>query len=62
MNMKHTSLMVWTACLLLLVLWLAGMSAFTTYGGLLHILLIPALVAAYIEYGRPACPEKVIMR
>ena len=50
--MKPTTLTVWTLSLALIALWFAGMLASTTYGGLLHLLLIPAMVAAYVELGR----------
>lgn len=36
--------MLWTICILLLVLWALGMVTSYTAGGLLHILLVIALV------------------
>jgi hypothetical protein len=40
--------MLWTIVLILLVLWLAGF-AFHIAGGLIHILLIVALVVGLIQ-------------
>jgi hypothetical protein len=36
--------MLWTICVILLVLWALGMAASYTAGGLIHILLVIALV------------------
>jgi hypothetical protein len=36
--------MLWTICVILLVLWLLGMVTSYTAGGLIHILLVVALV------------------
>jgi hypothetical protein len=36
--------MLWTICIVLLVLWALGMAASYTAGGLIHILLLVALV------------------
>jgi hypothetical protein len=36
--------MLWTICVILLVLWALGMAASYTGGGLIHILLVVALV------------------
>jgi hypothetical protein len=36
--------MLWTICIILLVLWAFGMVASYTGGGLIHILLVVALV------------------
>ena len=36
--------MLWTICIILLVLWLLGMVTSYTAGGLIHILLLVALV------------------
>jgi Family of unknown function (DUF5670) len=36
--------MLWTICLILLVLWALGMATSYTAGGLIHILLVVALV------------------
>jgi hypothetical protein len=36
--------MLWTICLILLVLWALGLATSYTAGGLIHILLVVALV------------------
>jgi hypothetical protein len=36
--------MLWTICIILLVLWALGMATSYTAGGLIHILLLLALV------------------
>jgi hypothetical protein len=36
--------MLWTLCVVLLVLWALGMATSYTAGGLIHILLVIALV------------------
>jgi hypothetical protein len=36
--------MLWTICVILLVLWAVGMATSYTAGGLIHILLVLALV------------------
>jgi len=36
--------MLWTLCLVLLVLWALGMATSYTAGGLIHILLVVGLV------------------
>jgi hypothetical protein len=36
--------MLWTICVILLVLWALGMATSYTAGGLIHILLVLALV------------------
>lgn len=41
--------MLWTIVLVLLVLWALGLATSYTLGGMLHLLLIVALVAAVIQ-------------
>ena len=41
--------MLWTICVILLVLWLLGMVTSYTAGGLIHILLVIALVVMVIR-------------
>ena len=41
--------MLWTLAVLLLVLWLVGLLTAHTMGGLLHILLVLALVVLVIR-------------
>jgi hypothetical protein len=41
--------MLWTICVILLVLWALGMATSYTAGGLIHILLAVALVVMVIR-------------
>jgi Family of unknown function (DUF5670) len=41
--------MLWTICIILLVLWALGMVTSYTAGGLIHILLVVALVVVVIR-------------
>ncbi len=41
--------MLWTVVLILAVLWVLGMVTSTTLGGLLHILLVVALVVIVVN-------------
>jgi hypothetical protein len=41
--------MLWTICIILLVLWALGMVTSYTAGGLLHILLVFALIVMVIR-------------
>ena len=41
--------MLWTICIILLVLWALGMATSYTAGGLIHILLVVALVVMVIR-------------
>jgi hypothetical protein len=41
--------MLWTICIILLVLWALGMATSYTAGGLIHILLVVALVVVVIR-------------
>jgi hypothetical protein len=41
--------MLWTLVVILLVLWAAGLATSYTMGGLLHLLLLVALVVAAIN-------------
>lgn len=41
--------MLWTVFVILLVLWLLGMSTAYTLGGLIHLLLVIALVSLVIQ-------------
>jgi uncharacterized membrane protein YtjA (UPF0391 family) len=41
--------MLWTICVILLVLWALGMATSYTAGGLLHILLVVALIVMVIR-------------
>jgi len=41
--------MLWTICVVLLVLWLLGMVSSYTLGGFIHILLVLALIVLLIR-------------
>ena len=41
--------MLWTLVAILLVLWVLGMVTSTTIGGLLHILLVIALIVVVVR-------------
>ena len=41
--------MLWTIVAILLVLWLVGQVALPTIGGLIHILLVVAIIVAIVN-------------
>jgi uncharacterized protein DUF5670 len=41
--------MLWTICIILLVLWALGMATSYTAGGLIHVLLVIALVVMVVR-------------
>ncbi len=41
--------MLWTICVILVVLWALGMATSYTAGGLIHLLLVVALVVMVIR-------------
>ena len=41
--------MLWTICVILIVLWLLGMVTSYTMGGLIHILLVIAIIVVLIR-------------
>jgi len=41
--------MLWTICMILIVLWLLGMVTSYTMGGLIHILLVIAIVVVLLR-------------
>jgi hypothetical protein len=41
--------MLWTICVILLVLWLLGLISGYTLGGVIHILLVIALVVVVVQ-------------
>jgi len=45
--------MLWTIVAILLVLWLLGMFTFHAVGGLIHILLVVAIILAIVSLVRP---------
>lgn len=41
---KETTKMLWAICVILLILWVLGMATAYTAGGLIHLLLLVAVV------------------
>jgi hypothetical protein len=41
--------MLWTICVVLLILWLLGIVTSYTMGGLIHILLVVAIIAVLVR-------------
>lgn len=41
--------MLWTICLVLLVLWLLGLTTAYTMGGFIHILLVLAVIIVLVR-------------
>jgi len=41
--------MLWTICVVLVVLWLLGMVTSYTMGGLIHILLVIAIITVLVN-------------
>ena len=56
--------MLWTICVILLILWLLGLVSGYTMGGVIHVLLVIAIIVIVVRLiqGRKivkALPEKV---
>lgn len=47
--MKRLSGLIWLIVIVLSLLWLAGIVAGMSFGGLLHLLLVVALIALVVE-------------
>jgi len=41
--------MLWTICMVLIMLWLLGMVTANTMGGLIHILLVIAIIVVLVR-------------
>jgi len=41
--------MLWTICVILIILWLLGLVTGTTMGGLIHILLVVAIIVLLVR-------------
>jgi hypothetical protein len=41
--------MLWTICMILIVLWLLGLVTSYTMGGLIHILLVVAIIVVLVR-------------
>ena len=41
--------MLWTICVVLIILWLLGLVSGTTMGGLIHVLLVIAVIVILVQ-------------
>jgi len=41
--------MLWTICVILIILWLLGLVTGTTMGGLVHVLLVIAIIVILVR-------------
>jgi len=41
--------MLWTICVILIILWLLGLVTGTTMGGLIHVLLVIAIIVILVR-------------
>ena len=41
--------MLWTTCVVLIILWLLGLVTGTTMGGLIHVLLVIAIIVVLVR-------------
>lgn len=48
-NQHEEDGMLWTICMVLIVLWLLGMVSSYTMGGLIHILLVIAIIVLLVR-------------
>jgi len=46
---EREDIMLWTICVVLVVLWLLGMVSSYTMGGLIHILLVIAVIVVLVR-------------
>jgi len=46
---KEEVIMLWTICMILIVLWLLGVVTSYTMGGLIHILLVIAIIVVLLR-------------
>ncbi len=42
--------MLWTICVVLIILWLLGIVTSSTMGGLIHILLVIAIIMILVNF------------
>jgi hypothetical protein len=42
--------MLWTICVILLILWVLGLVTSTTMGGLIHVLLVVAIIMILVNF------------
>jgi hypothetical protein len=55
---NRISTIIWGVAVVLLFIWMAGMIARTTFGGLIHVLLILIIAAVVLDYSRRKGPSK----
>lgn len=48
-NAGKDSAMLWTICVILIILWLLGLISGYTMGGVIHILLVIAIVVVLVR-------------
>jgi hypothetical protein len=48
-NLNEEDVMLWTICVILIVLWLLGVVTAYTMGGLIHILLVIAIIVVLVR-------------
>ena len=41
--------MLWTICVILIIIWLLGLVTGTTMGGLIHVLLVIAIIVVLVR-------------
>lgn len=46
---QKENIMLWTICVVLIVLWLLGIVTSYTMGGLIHILLVVAIIVVLVR-------------
>ena len=46
--------MLWTICVIFLILWALGLITGTSMGGFVHVLLILAVITVVVELVRPS--------
>jgi hypothetical protein len=46
---RKVKFMLWTICVVLIILWLLGIVTGSTMGGLIHILLVIAIVVVLVR-------------
>lgn len=47
--LKQEEVMLWTFCVVMIVLWLLGLVTSHTMGGLIHILLVIAIIMVLVR-------------
>jgi hypothetical protein len=50
LNKTERKYMLWTICVILIILWLLGVITGTAIGGLIHILLVVAIIMILVNF------------